>query len=109
MASHSADARELAEIRRLASDPACVAWTETARYDAQGRGLSKQDITAEIVKWIDRAERVKRVTLRGQHAGMTAYELKPRINSILFYIKLTLCDLSQPDESLLIISAHPDH
>lgn len=109
MADSSADANERAEIRRLASDPTRVDVSTTAKYDLMGRGLSKEDICDEIVAWIDKGERVKRVTLRGKHAGQAAYEMKPRIGDVLFYLKVTLCKLGQPAESMLIVSAHLDH
>ena len=34
---------------------------------------------------------------------------EPRINNSLFYLKLTLCELGESDEYMLVISAHPDH
>jgi len=52
---------------------------------------------------------VKKVILRGRHVGQPAFEMKPRINGTLFYLKATLCDLGEPDEYMLILSAHPDH
>lgn len=109
MAGNSADANELAEIRRLASDPSKVRVTKTVEFDLLGRNLTKTDICDEIVAWIDAGERVKKVTLRGQHAGQSAFEMKPRIGGMLFYLKVTLCELGDPGEYMLIISAHPDH
>ena len=109
MAANSADATGLAAIRRLASDPTKVELTTTAKYDLMGAGLTKNDLGGEIVAWIDRGERVKKVTLKGKHAGQTAFEMKPRINDTLFYIKVTVCELEETDESLLVVSAHPDH
>lgn len=109
MADNSPDARELADIRRLACDPSRVGLTRTAKYDLMGAGLTKDDLCEEIVAHIDREERVKKVTLRGQHTGQAAYEMKPRINNSLFYLKLTLCDLGESGENMLVVSAHPDH
>ena len=109
MADNSPAASELADIRRLASDSSLVQITTTVKYDLMGAGLTKDDLCEEIVAWIDGGERVKKVTLRGEHAGQAAYEMKPRINKSLFYLKLTLCELGESDEYLLIISAHPDH
>ena len=59
--------------------------------------------------WIDGSQPVKKVTLRGAHAGRPAFELKPRIDKVHFYIKVTLCDIGETDETMLLISAHPDH
>lgn len=109
MAVNSADPNEQANIRRLASDTAKVRVTKTAEYDLLAHHLTKDDICDEVIAWIDSGGRIKKVTLRGQHAGRAAFEMKPRINNVLFYIKLTVCDLGGPVEYLLIVSAHPDH
>jgi hypothetical protein len=109
MAGNSADPNERAEIRRLASDPAKVRVTKTVEFDLLGHHLTKTDICDEIVVWIDCGERVKKVTLRGQHTGQAAFEMKPRINNAIFYLKVTLCELGDPSEYMLIVSAHPDH
>lgn len=109
MAEKSPDASELADIRRLASNRSRIELTTTSKYDLMGAGLAKDDLCEEIVAWIDRGEPVKKVTLRGQHAGQAAYEMNPRINNSLFYVKVTLCELGESDECMLIISSHPDH
>lgn len=109
MAVNSADPNDLADIRRLASDLPKVRVTTTAQYDLLAHHITKADVCDEIAAWIDRGERVKKVTLRGRHAGQTAFEMKPRINNSFFYVKVTLCDRGAPTEYLLIISAHPDH
>jgi hypothetical protein len=101
--------KELADIRRLAADPAKVTLTTTAKYDLMSAGLTKNDICDEIITWIDKKQRVKKVILRGKHAGQPAYEIKPQIDKTLFYLKLTLCDLGKPHELMLVVSAHPDH
>ena len=109
MGDSTPSAKELAEIRRLAAIPAKVTLTVTAKYDLMSAGLTKRDICDEIIAWIDKKQRVKKVTLRGKHAGQSAYEMKPQIEDTLFYLKLTLCDLGMPNELMLVISAHPDH
>jgi hypothetical protein len=109
MAGNSANPGELADMRRLASDPTKVRVTKTVEYDLLAHHLTKEDICDEIVAWIDGGQHVKKVTLRGQHAGQPAFEMKPRINGTLFYLKVTLCDLGESDEYMLILSAHPDH
>jgi len=109
MSRNSADANELAQVRRLASDPSRVRITRTAEYDLLAKRLTKVDICDEIVAWIDKGERLKKVTLRGQHAGQAAYEMKPRIAGSMFYLKVTLCELSEPGEFMLLISSHLDH
>ena len=109
MAAQSADANERAAIRRFAADPGRVRVTKTTQYDLLGRDLTTEDICREITSWIDGGQRIKKVILRGQHAGAPAFEMKPRVDDTLFYLKVALCDLDSPDEYMLLISAHPDH
>jgi len=109
MAAQSADANERAAIRRFAADPSLVRVTKTTQYDLLGHDLTTEDICQAIIAWIDDGQRIKKVILRGQHAGASAFEMKPRIDGTLFYLKVALCDLDGPDEYLLLISAHPDH
>jgi hypothetical protein len=109
MGGSSADPNERAEIRRLASDPAKVRVTKSVEYSLLTHRLTKEDVCDEIVAWIDRGDRAKKVTLRGHHAGQAAFEMKPRVNNTLFYFKLTLCELGEPGEYMLLISVHPDY
>ncbi|MBN1588020.1 MAG: hypothetical protein JW888_00730 [Pirellulales bacterium] len=109
MAGNSADSNERAEIRRLASDPTEVRVTKSVEYSLLTHHLSKEDVCDEIVAWIDTGNRVKKVVLRGRHVGQAAFEMKPRINNVLFYFKLTLCELGEPGEYALLISVHPDY
>ena len=109
MAGNAANSIELAEIRRLASNPSQVRVTRTAEYDLLGRGLKKAEICNEIIAWIERGEPVKKVVLKQEDVGHPAFELKPRINNSRFYIKVKLCELGEAGEFLLLISAHLDH
>jgi len=69
MAGNLADANELADIRRLAAAPSTVRVTKTVEFDLMANHRTKEDICDEIVAWIDRGDRVKKVTLRGGHSG----------------------------------------
>ena len=109
MAGNAASSMELAEIRRLASNPSKVRVTRTAQYDLLGRGLNKTDICSEIVTWIDTGEPVKKVLLKQEDVGHPAFELKPRINNSRFYVKVKLCELGEAGEFMLLISVHLDH
>ena len=109
MAAQSADANERAAIRRFAADSSSVRVTRTTQYDLLAHGLTKNEICGAIVAWIDAGERIKKVVLRGQHAGLPAFEMKPRISNTLYYLKVTLGGVGVPDEYMLLISAHPDH
>ena len=99
------------EIRRLASAGDDVVVTRTAEDDLLARRISVDDICEAIVDWIDAGERVKPTTLHSFPGlqGEPAYEMKPRIDGIMFYLKVALIKLHQPGEYLLLISAHPDH
>lgn len=104
-----ADAEDISNIRRLASSPESVRITKTVKFDLMGLGLTTADICDEIIKWIDDGERVKPVILRDLLAGQKAFEMKPRINDQLLYLKVTLCDFGETGEYMLLISAHSDH
>jgi len=111
MGARSAKPDEVHQIRRLASDPSKVQMTKTVEYDLLANHLTKEDICDEIVAWIDAGERVKPTTLHTFPGlqGQPAFEMKPVIGGTLFYLKVTLIRLSQPDEYMLLVSAHPDH
>ena len=111
MATKKADAKIVSEIRRLAQDPGRVQFSPTARHDMQAHKLVPVDVCAEIIRWIDCGNPVKEVVIHSipHLIGQPAYEIKPRIKNILFYIKLTLVKLGKPDEYMLVISTHPDH
>lgn len=111
MAAKSADSQTIQEIRRLASDPSKVLTKSQANLDLLAWHLTKEDVCDKIVEWIDAGERVKPTTLHSYSGfeGKPAYEMKPRIKDILFYLKVALVDLGEPDEYMLLISTHPDH
>ncbi|MFM8474491.1 MAG: hypothetical protein ACKOEO_01690 [Planctomycetaceae bacterium] len=111
MAENNATAEEVAEIRRLASDQALVKTTKTVEFDLMAHNLTKSDICDEIVNWISAGERVKATVLHTVPGliGQRAFELKPRINGRLFYVKVTLQTSPQNGERLLVLSSHPDH
>ena len=73
--------------------------------------LTLDDVCDKIIEWIDSGERVKATIIHSFPGlkGEPAYEMKPRINNILFYVKLALVELGNPDERMLLISVHPDH
>ena len=107
----AANPKIIQEIRRLASTGDDVVVTRTAEDDLLARRLSVDDICAAIVDWIDAGERVKPTKLHSFPGlqGEPAYEMKPRIDGVVFYLKVALIKLHQPGEYLLLISAHPDH
>lgn len=107
----SADPKIVAEIRRLASDPSLVRPSPQAKWDMVAQHLTTDDVCDKIIEWIDAGERLKLTTIHSLPGlkGQPAYEMKPRINNILFYIKVALIELGPPGEHLLLISVHPDH
>lgn len=108
MAENSAADEEMQEIRRLASDPKLVRTTTTVQFDLLGYHLTKADICDEIVAWIDAGQRVKATTLHTVPGliGRRAFELKPRIDDRLFYIKVTFQKSQQTGQLLLVLSSH---
>lgn len=111
MAAKSADSHTVQEILRLASDPSNVLVSRQANSDLLAWRLTKEDVCDKIVEWIDAGERVKPTTLHSypDFEGEPAYEMKPRIKNMLFYLKVALVELGEPDEYMLLISTHPDH
>ena len=107
----SADPGIIKEIRRFASDPTHVWPTRQAKSDMLAHGLTTEDVCDTIIDWIDARERVKLTTIHSVpgFVGMPAYEMKPRINGVLFYIKVVLMELESENERMLLFSVHPDH
>lgn len=111
MASSQADSDTIAILRRLAEVPESVRRARQVQSDLVARGLQVGDVCQAIVDWIDAEGRVKPVTLHsfGGRVGQAAWEMKPRINGVLFYVKVTIDDRGGPEECLALLSAHPDH
>ncbi len=109
MAAQYADANEREAICRFALNSALVKITKTVQYDLLAAELAKDEVCQKIVVWIENGERLKKVTLRGEHGGQAPFEMKPRLKDVLFYLKVTVCESGEPDEYMLIVSAHPDH
>jgi len=109
--SKSADPAIVKEIRRIASDPTRVLPFGTAKWDMVAHRLTTGDVCDKIIEWIDARERVKPVVINKipQFLEMNAYEMKPRINNILFYIKVMLREAGNVGEQMLLISVHPSH
>lgn len=107
----AADQDTIALIRRLASAPNDVWTSSQARSDMQAHNLRLDEVCDVIVGWIDDAERVKSTVLHSSkgRVGQAAWEMKPRINGVLFYLKVTVDDRGRPGESLGVLSCHPDH
>ena len=111
MAAKSAEPHAVTEIRRLASDVSRVRPTSRTKWDLLAQGLTTEDICDRIVAWIDAREPVKEKPIHSfpGFVGEPAYEMKPRINDTLFYIRVVLVRLGDPDEYMLLMAAHPDH
>jgi len=117
VAAKNADATTLRELRRLAADESRVRLGKTTLYDLMAHGLTKADVCDQIIDWIDGAKPVREVAVHSIPGllGQPAFQIKPRMKSallnaeVLFYVKVTLVELGQPGEYMLVISAHPDH
>lgn len=98
-------------IPDLASHPESVLTTTRVEYAFMGRNLTKADICDEIIALIDAGERVKGTTLHSVPGmlGQRAFEMKPRINDSLYYIKVVLQIPQGSNKTMLILSAHPNH
>lgn len=107
----SADPQIVQLIRQLALFPDDVETSKTVTGDLVARNLTVNEICEAIVDWIDAGERVKPTKLHSFPGlqGKWAYEMKPRIDGRLFYLKVTLMKRLPSEEYLLLISAHPDH
>jgi len=107
----SADSETIREIRRLASDPSLVRPTRQATWDMVAQCLTKDDVCDKIIEWIDAGERVKPTTIHSipGFIGTQAYEMKPRINTSLFYIKVALAELGGAGEHMVLFSVHPSN
>ena len=111
MTAKRADAETLKEICRLAADVKRVRFSRAAQYDMAAHHLTEADVRGKIIDWIGRGEPVKEVTIHSipNLVGHSAYEIKPRMRNMLFYIKVALIELGRPGEHMLVISTHPDH
>lgn len=111
MPPSSADPNTSALIKRLAGNPDGVWTSAQARSDMRAHNLRLDGVCELIVEWIDAGERVKPTTLHSfsNRAGQDAWEMKPRIEGVLYYVKVTVDDRGGPGESLGILSCHPDH
>jgi len=108
VARKPADTQSLARIYDLAGSPDKVGTTSTAEYDMMGRDLTKHDVCEILRDWIDQKKPVRQTTMTGKDAGTPGYEIKPTINDVLFYIKVIVRAPNTADESLYIISVHPN-
>ncbi|OQZ05737.1 MAG: hypothetical protein B6D36_08645 [Planctomycetes bacterium UTPLA1] len=111
MSPSNADSDTIALIRRLAAAPDGVWTSKQAGSDMRAHNLRVDGVCEDIVKWIDAGERVKPTVLHAfkDRVGQAAWEMKPEINGVRFYLKVTVDDRDAPGESLGILSCHPDH
>lgn len=110
MASN-ADAQTIALIRHLAANDQFTFVSNKARWDMIAHGVKRADIADAMVDWIDAGERVKPIVVHSfpGRQGDPGYEMKPRFNGAIWYIKVSIDDRGGPDEGLALLSAHPDH
>lgn len=113
MAAKSAEVRIVETIRRITSDSSRVVPTAQAKSDMLVYRLTTDDVCEKIIEWIDAGEQLKPTTIHSFPGlvGSVAYVMKPRINEILFYIKMVIAEpgTSNNEEQILLLSVHPDH
>ena len=102
---------ERLQIRRLAFRLECVSLAKQVVSDLLSYGLTKADVCDEIVAWIDAGERVKTTVLHSFSGpvGQRAFELKPRIDDRIYYVKVTIQVSAETEELLLVLSTHLNH
>ena len=111
MPASRAEAAMVGAIRVLALAPDNVWVSHQAQSDLMAHGLTVGDVCAAIVGWIDAGFRVKPTTIKNIPAriGQAAYEMKPRLNDMVFYVKVVVEDADTESPRLSLLSAHPDH
>jgi len=99
------------EILQLSQNPENVRTTKTAIYDMMGLHLTKYDVCEAISDWINKGEEVQIIITKhaNGHIGEPQYAMKPEINKIKCYIKVSIKKNTTSENNLLIISAHEPH
>lgn len=98
------------KIRKLAEDPGNVRLTDKAKWGLMGSPLTKLGLCNEIVNWVNSGQNFREgvTTEPPEHKGKVFYTFKPRIEGVLYYIRLSIEEDETKNEWLLIISMHPD-
>jgi hypothetical protein len=98
-------------VRELGARPDKVCLTTRAQCDLWAEDLTKKDVCDAICDWIDAGEPVEQITTEhvSQHKGEPAYVMVPRVGDAQLYVKVTIVNLGEWKETLLVISSHrPD-
>jgi hypothetical protein len=107
----NADAQSIAMIRRLALKPDAIWPSSQVVSDLMAYNLTIDDICDAMIEWLDEGERVKPTVIKSisGRVGQPAFEMKPRIDGRLWYIKIAIDDPGGTDERMALLSAHVDH
>ena len=110
MSPSQASPEAVGSIRAFAKGGQAVVGRD-AKWGLMSWSLTTADICAAIVAHIDAGERVKPTTIHSfpGHVGEPAYEMKPRIDGVLFYVKVRIIELEDAQRQLLVMSVHPDN
>jgi hypothetical protein len=111
MPPSSADPQTLQLIRRLALQPDAVWAAPQVVSDLMAHNLTMDDVCDAIVDWIDKNERVKPTVIKNipSRVGQPAYEMKPKIAGMTWYVKVAVDDPGTAQERMAMLSAHVDH
>jgi hypothetical protein len=111
MAASQADSQTTALLQQLAADEGFAFISNQARSDLMAHNLKQGDVADAIVDWIDAGERVKETVLHSfsGRQGDPAYEMKPKINGVIWYLKVAIDDRGGRNQGLALLSTHPDH
>jgi len=111
MTGSHADPQTVQTIRELAGQLDRVRLTMRAQCDLWAEHLTKENVCDAICDWIDAGKPVGVITTAhvAEHRGEPAYEMLPQVGDAELYVKVTIVDLGDWQEKLLIISSHrPD-
>ena len=111
MSPDSADPDWIATIRRLADTELFAHISKQARLDMMAHNLKQGDVADAIIELIDAGDRGKPTVIHSipDRIGDPAYEMKAMLNDVMWYFKVAIDNRGRSNESLALLSAHPDH
>ena len=106
-----ADSTTRSLIRQLAEENRFTCISNQAQSDLMAHKLKTGDVADAMVNWIDAGERVKPTVIHSfpGRQGDPAYEMKPKIDGVIWYVKVSIDNRGESDQGLALFSAHPDH
>jgi len=108
MTATHADPQTVQTIRELAGQPDRVRLTMRAKCDLWAENLAKEDVCDAICDWVDAGKSLRVVITEhvAEHKGKPQYEMLPQVREAKLLVKVTIVDLGEWQEKLLIVSSH---